>query len=206
MSYRKDLVKSPRDGLAATLLIGSALALTAAPAAMPDTYSWIRHTTSESAAQGVSGAWIARLGFLLFGLAVAWLAVDDRRAWPPITRGALVAFGVSMVATAAFSTRPWWSGAAFDPTEDLLHSITATTMGFAFAIGLAAHAVTRRGDRARLAVDVLGITASVVLPLAMSILPDWAGLLQRLMFAIAYAWFIVDVLRQPAHPKVHHVA
>ena len=206
MSYRKDLVKSPRDGLAATLLIGSALALTAAPAAMPDTYSWIRHTTSESAAQGVSGAWIARLGFLLFGLAVAWLAVDDRRAWPPITRGALVAFGVSMVATAAFSTRPWWPGAAFDPTEDLLHSITATTMGFAFAIGLAARAFTRRGDPVGLALDGLGITASVVLPLAMSLLPDWAGLLQRIMFATAYVWFVVDILRRPAPLRGQHVA
>ncbi|HET9901772.1 MAG TPA: hypothetical protein VFR46_12025 [Actinomycetes bacterium] len=57
----------------------SAIALGAAPALMPDDYSWIGHTTSESAAQGVSGAWLARLGFLLFGLSAIWLAAQRLR-------------------------------------------------------------------------------------------------------------------------------
>jgi hypothetical protein len=45
--------------LAGVVLVGlcsSAVALASAPALMPPTYSWISHTTSESAAQGVSGA------------------------------------------------------------------------------------------------------------------------------------------------------
>lgn len=194
------------DRVAVAALGLSALALALAPLGMPETYSWLRHTTSESAAQGLSGAWVARLGFLLFGLAVSWIALNRPRSDSVLSRFALGAFGIFMVATAAFSTRPWWPDAAFDPTEDLLHSITATTMGFAFAIGLAARAFTRRGDRLGLALDVLGIVASVVLPLGMSLLPDWAGLLQRLMFAVAYGWFIIDVLRRPALLKGHHVA
>ena len=88
---------------------------------MPDSYHWIEHTTSESAAQGITGAWLARLGFLLFGLAVTWLAVIMNPVW---ARGAVwmhTAFGIFMLATAAFSVRSWLEGVAFNPVEDGLH-------------------------------------------------------------------------------------
>ena len=45
------------------LLAGAILALGLAPLAMPDSYSWIELGTSESAAQGTDGAWVARTGF-----------------------------------------------------------------------------------------------------------------------------------------------
>ena len=200
MSHKEMRGKWSIDGLAVAVLASSALVLALAPAAMPGTYSWLRQTTSESAGQGVAGGWIARLWFLLFGLTVSWLALNSACAWPRLSRVALGAFGILMIAAAAFSTRPWWPGAAFDPTEDLLHSIAATTMGIAFAFGLIIRAFRRGDDRVGLAWDGAGIAASILLPLAMALLPDWAGLLQRLMFAIAYAWFIVDVLRRPAAP------
>ncbi len=46
------------------LLVVSAVALAVAPVLMPAGYDWVAHTTSESAAQGVAGAWVARLGFV----------------------------------------------------------------------------------------------------------------------------------------------
>lgn len=58
------------------LLVLSAAALAVAPAFTPAGYDFVRHTTSESAAQGLAGAWVARLGFVVFGLAVLWLAAD----------------------------------------------------------------------------------------------------------------------------------
>ena len=57
------------------LLVISAVSLGVGPLLMPATYSWIANTTSESGAQGVEDPWVARLGFLAFGLAVLWLAV-----------------------------------------------------------------------------------------------------------------------------------
>jgi hypothetical protein len=62
----------PMAAVAAVLscLTVSALALAVAPMLMPESYSWVVHTTSESAAQGVNGAWLARLGFVAFGFAV----------------------------------------------------------------------------------------------------------------------------------------
>jgi hypothetical protein len=157
---------------------------------MPDEYSWILHSTSESAAQGLSGAWVARLGFLLFGLGVLWLAASPVPAWGAWASLLHGCFGVMMLGTAAFSHRPWLPGVPFDPIEDLLHSATATGMGFAFAIGVVLVGLKRPTTEvlSRL-FDAAAVLASVVLPLAMSLGTPYTGVLQRSMFLVAYIWY-----------------
>lgn len=180
--------------LAAGLLAVSALALLLAPLNMPDSYSWLQHTTSESAAQGVEGAWLARLGFLIFGLTVLWLAERLLDNWPVSVHWLHGVFGLMMVGTAVFSSKPWLPNLPFDPVEDALHSFTATAMGFAFAIGVGLRLWHREDRRFGQALDVAAIAASVVIPLVMSALPDWDGLLQRCMFATAYLWYTHELL------------
>lgn len=150
---------------------------------MPAGYSWVAHTTSESAAQGLQGAWLARLRFLTFGLTVVWMAGVAGRGW----WGAALyrAFGVRLVGTAAFSHKPSEPGIAHDRFEDPLHSISAAAMGFAVAIGVVAVA-PGRGRHIGL-LNVLVVIASVVIPLAMATVPEYAGLLQRTMLAVANA-------------------
>jgi hypothetical protein len=177
-------------------LAASAVTVAAAPLLMPESYSWVAHTTSESAAQGVTGAWLARLGFASFGIGVAALSVLARARWGSLATSMHVAFGILMVAAAAFSARSWDPAVAFDPTEDVLHSAAATGMGFAFAFGVAAAAWRARSIDGRLRMlDVVAVAASVVLPLGMMAMGELAGLLQRLMFAIAYGWYGVEASR-----------
>lgn len=171
-------------------LIASAIALAVAPTLMPPDYSWITHTTSESAAQGVGGAWLARLGFLGFGMSVVVLAVSRPRGWNRSARASHLSFGMLMAVAAAVSVRPWARGASFDAVEDWLHSFAATAMGFAFAFGVLAVALShfRMVGQVR-GLDIVAIAASVVIPLAMLGLSDQAGVLQRAMFAIALVWY-----------------
>jgi hypothetical protein len=177
------------------LFVLSALAFALAPLALPDGYDWVSQTTSEAAAQGVEGAWAARFGFLFFGFGVLALALVLGSVWGRWGGAAFAAFAVLMIATAAFSDRPWEDEAPFDRTEDLLHSATATGMGFAFAIGVVAVAVRRQGPwPPRRALDIAAVSASVVIPLSMSVAPDYAGLLQRAMFLIVYSWFATEAL------------
>ena len=42
--------------------------------------------------------------------------------------------------------------------------------------------------------DLVAVGAAIFVPLAMSFLPDWDGLLQRLMFAVAYLWYGLELL------------
>lgn len=176
------------------LLAISLLALLLAPLQMPDGYSWLRHTTSESAAQGTPGAWLARLGFLVFGLTVLWIASQQSERWTVPVRWLHAAFGVLMIATAAFSTRPWLPGVPYDPVEDALHSFTATAMGFAFAIGVVLRLLRRREGLVSRVFDLVAVGSAIVIPLAMSALPEWQGLLQRGMFVIAYIWYGAESL------------
>ena len=57
-------------------LVASGLALALSPALLPENYTWVSNTTSEAAAQRVEGAWLARLGFLLFGLFLSTGLID----------------------------------------------------------------------------------------------------------------------------------
>ncbi len=186
------------------LLAISAISVTVAPLRMPKSYSWQMNVISESAAQGVAGAWVARLGFLLFGFAVLWLTNTQRSRW---ARGAYwchMAFGVFMISTAAFSHRPWIATATFDAFEDLLHSITATGMGFAFSFGVLVRLFQRkRQERFRRLLDIGAIAVAVALPLAGNLWPSIAGLAQRMMFLVAYFWYGNEVLIVDGRAKLY---
>lgn len=183
-----------RPRLTAGMLVASAAALALAPLGLPDTYSWVSHTTSESAAQAVPGSWVARTGFVMFGLAVlraAWLGAGG---WTMAARWTNGGFGISMIMVAVFSARSWEPGASFEATEDTLHSVAATVVGVGFAFAVTATALGRRRLVPATGLDVLAVVASAALPLAMTAYPDVDGALQRIMFAVAYAWYLLAVL------------
>jgi len=172
------------------LLAVSAAALVTAPFVLDASYSVVANTTSESGAQGVDGAWVARSGFLLLGLAVLWIAGRRSGTWGQPATALHTTFGACMCAVAAFSLRSWVPGADFDPTEDLLHSIAATVLGFAFALGVVSVAIRNRSERGPwIVLDSLAVIASVILPLGMTMNDRIDGALQRLMFALAYLWY-----------------
>jgi hypothetical protein len=174
-------------------LVASATALALAPALLPDSYSWVVPTTNEPAAQGVPGGWLARVGFLLFGGAVLAATSLARDRWDRPATALHAAFGLLLVAAATFSVRPWDPQLPFSATEDLLHSIAATAMGFAFALGVAAVARVRwRRTGSWRPFDLVAVGASVVFPLGMAAVPGGAGALQRAMFVVAYVWYGIE--------------
>lgn len=166
---------------------------------MPEDYSWTANTLSEAGAQGVEGAWLARSGFLLFGGAALLAVTVLVGAWPRVAQWSHGAFALLLIASAVFSTRPWRPGVAFDGTEDALHSVAATTMGFAFALGVVAVLGLRPRAEGllRRVVGVAAVAASVVLPLGMTVAPSAQGALQRGMFLVAYGWFATELLTAP---------
>lgn len=181
--------------VALALLVASFVAVAIAPTLMPESYSWVEHSISESAAQGVEGAWLARLGLLLFGFAVLILVSIAGAAWGIWGRLTHGVYGVSIIAAAAFAHRPW-EDVPFDAFEDFLHSAASFGVGMSFAIGVLIVSF-RRGPNAGLirAIDVVAIAASVVIPLVMFNVADGGGAVQRLMFLIAYLWYGLEAVR-----------
>ncbi len=194
--------RAPALGVLSALLAG-ALALLLAPLALGPSYDWTIHTTSESAAQATSGAWVARTGFVAFAVAVGALVL--RPTWELAARVFHSVFAICMVGVSIYSSKSWDPLVPFDATEDLLHSIAATVMGFAFAAGVVSVLVRRTSDWRDGAFDVLAVVASVTIPLAMTVNGWPHGLLQRAMFGIAMVWYGREALHRsrPIDPEDH---
>lgn len=167
------------------LLVIAAALLYSAPLVLSDSFDWVRRTTSESAAQGVGGAWVARLGFLVFAAAVWRITAFT---FSGLARFAFRIFAICLVAVAAFAARPWDAALPYDTTEDLLHSIAASLMGFAFVAGVVIVLLSERRRR-WWALDIALIVIATAIPLLMSGDLDVDGALQRLMFGASFVWF-----------------
>lgn len=162
-----------------------------APGVLPADYSIADHTISEAAAQATDGAWLARTGIFLFGLGVFWLSVS-KRTWALSARIVHGAFGILMIAAAVYSHRPMMEGVDYDQFEDTLHSIAATSIGFAFAFGVLI--VGWRRVSGWKVIDFIAIAAAIGVPIAMAANTGSVGLWQRGMFAVAYVWYILEAV------------
>ena len=184
-----------RVGLLVALAL-SMLLLALAPLAMPPSYSWVELGLSEAAAQGLSGAWVARGGFVLLGLTVLGICVLRHGAWRTLATGLHACFGVGMVLVAVYSHAPWEASVPYVELEDRLHSVFASVVGFSFIAGVAATLDVRRPrTRAHAAGDLAALVVTGTIPLLMAT-PIW-GSLQRLMFLSAATWYAFEVLSHP---------
>lgn len=188
---------TPRTASVTTvlLLLASAALVVVAAIEMPAPYSWRTHSISESAAQGQLHAWLARLSFLCFGAAVLLLSLTRKPVWGRGAYWCHLVFASSMLGTAAFSHRPWVPGVPFDAFEDVLHSVTATGMGFAFAAGIVVRLIQREpATTGARVLDAIALLAATVLSPIGAALPEVGGMLQRAMFAVAYVWYGAEAI------------
>ena len=116
------------------LLLISGVLFLMAPLAMPADYSWVSNSISESGAQGLTGAWVTRLGFICMGLGVLATTIVSWTAWKAFASWLLAGFGFLMITVAAFSTKQWGVSAPFNELENNLHSLSASVMGFSMAL------------------------------------------------------------------------
>jgi len=177
------------------VLAASLICVAVAPVLMPESYSIVEHSISESAAQRVDGVWLARAGLLLFGLGVLVLSGVANGRWRLWGRVAHRGYGVAIISTAVFAHMPW-EEVAYDEFEDLLHSIASFVVGLSFVAGVIFVGMARRrpGPWVR-AFDGVAVVASLVIPMIMFNLEGYAGLVQRLMFLIAYLWYGMEAWR-----------
>jgi hypothetical protein len=177
-------------------LLLSAFAFALSPLLMPSSYSWVAHTLSQAASQGQPGSWLSRVGFLIAGLTVLRLSSCARLEWSQLTRNLHRVAGLAMLGAVAFTDRSWDPNTPFDPLENAVHSAIATTIYITFAFGVLANIsrrfVTRRGI-ARF--DIVTIGLMLFLPPIMLLAPEITGLVERVMFGVAYLWYGLAVAR-----------
>lgn len=191
------MVSSRSLALVAILVLAfSGLMFLLAPSVMPAGYSWVSNSISESGAQQLTGAWVTRIGFLSFGLGVILTALVNWSAWKSAGAWLLSGFGFLMLTVAAFSTKQWDPSVSFNELENTLHSVSASVMGFFYGIGVLLVILAEKN--ASLAVKILGwvaVITSIAMPILAGVVPEFGGIFQRIMFAVAISWFVVQAVR-----------
>jgi hypothetical membrane protein len=162
--------------------------LVAAHVLAPDSYSLVTNTMSELGAQNTENAWVARAGYIGFGVLLACHYSGDlvhvRRVWAQALL--LLLYGSTIALTGVFSTAPF-EGGVFSEPESLLHSVFATLAGafLSAAIFIAAWRALTRRSRWRHA----GSLAFVALASALfAAIPEYRGISQRALWLGGLWW------------------
>ena len=189
------------------LFLASGVCLVIAPSLMPDSYNWVRHAISETAAQGLARAWVARLGIMLSAVAILLLAANRELGWRAASRSIHRLYAILVIGLAAFSLKPWTAG-TFNEFEDVAHSVLAPVAGVAFTLGVLLVSARRTpAERRARVLDGVVILATVMLPMVMLSVPDVAGAAQRTVVAVGYLWYVVEAIRvtRIRRPRTHTV-
>ncbi len=152
-------------------------------------YSIIEHTTSELAAQGAPHAWIMNLVFVGLGVATV---LDG---WPRLSglcfhRITLLIFGLALVGNAIFQHAPIPADAPVSAGEDEWHSNLSGLAGMSFIAFATATFFAGVAGRERLLGPVVAAFAGLMSVLIFRA-PGYAGVWQRLLFGVAFAWLIL---------------
>ncbi len=181
--------------IAAIVGFGAAtVAIIVAPLVLGGGYDWITRSVSESAAQQTEGAWLGRLSLVLSGLSTLAVCVVRARVWGAAATTAFALFGFMWALTAVYSARSWVNGVPYDRLEDAVHSILATGMAIICLGALVLVVWGRYASRAWRLATVGLLAAATLLPLAAVLVPEFAGVFQRVMFLWTYFWFIRETL------------
>ncbi len=161
---------------------------------VPEDYNWLENSISDMAAQQYLYAWIMRTGLITYGAMIAivmWksYAVQKRRNYGHI---AILIYGVAVILSGVFSTKPFWNVEQYSELSDLLHSVFAQIAGVSFTIAIAIHFFYHNtpGDRRfHLFYFVLVVICSVGVGLAANNwIPIGMGLIQRLLYLVSFIW------------------
>ena len=151
-------------------------------------YLLFKNTTSQLGAQSTPNAWIMNLTFFLLGTASiieGWRHLKNYY----FQKILITIFGLGLMFTAYFHHAPIIDGIPYSIFEDKMHSIFASIVGFSFTIFAISVAFIEKEIQKRILAFLTGLIATG-LSLLMFNVPDYAGLWQRLIFILSFAWLI----------------
>lgn len=179
---KKDIIIPIGVGAIGTTLIVSHLIA-------PETYNPLEHTISQLAAQNYDYAHIMRIGLFSLGSTTAISSVKsivtkDKTLYQTIP---MLLYGSSIMMSSFFSAAPFEADVSYSKEQSDLHSIFATTAGFAFTGAMISSGIVEKKIPKKIlhfagSLFVLGVSSLI------GIYPEYAGLWQRVLWTGSLAW------------------
>lgn len=154
-------------------------------------YLWQENTISELAAQGYAKAWVMRLGFGGFGMFVmigsAQKLIEKKKYWYRETP--LFIYGLGILFSGVFSTKPFLPGVGYSEVEAQIHSIMATIAGFGLSLGIlfylfSEHKGWRKSIHFITLILIMGLSAWF------GNAASHIGIIQRCLYLVGFSWLV----------------
>jgi len=165
---------------------------------VPSEYVWTQNTVSDLAAQGLPNQWIMQAGFIGFGLLLNLGFVQKFIAARKVIYSdiSIMIYGLAVLVTGFFSTKPFIAGVDFSAQESDLHSLFAQIAGVFFIVGILYRLViapTSNEKWLHAIFLLLVIGTSLAFGLSENgIIPLGKGLIQKTMYLVSFIWLILS--------------
>jgi hypothetical protein len=155
-------------------------------------YDWRANTISELASQNYKYRWIMKIGFILFGAILAVgitnkLINGNARL---LTELPILIYGLAILVSGLFSTKPIVSGIEYSELESQIHSYSAQIAGVAFSFGLLIHGITETNPNLKI-IHFLTFLFVVGLSVLFGIINTDIGIIQRAMYLGSFIWLLI---------------
>ncbi len=163
----------------------------------PAGYDWRRNTVSDLASQGHAYKWIMQAGLIGFGGMLLLGVVGYFKAKPRIYFLVFVAvYGLFILLSGIFSTKPIDPSLAFSVRESNLHSLFASLAGFGMSLGILWQVFASSTDRERwvrlgLLILIAGLSGLFGLVETQVLLLD-KGIVQRVLYLVGMFWLVYE--------------
>jgi len=149
-------------------------------------YEWTRNTISDLGSQGYSRKIIMQIGFVSFGLILSTGILMKGLSWRTVP---IFIYGLCIVLTGFFCTKPFFTVDIYSKTEDIIHSILAQIAGATFTVGILLQIPFSTDKTIKLS-HLIFFLLIVGLSASFGLLKNYQGITQRLLYLTSFVWLI----------------
>ncbi len=151
-------------------------------------YHLLCHTTSQLGAQSTPNSWVMNITFMGLGAACIYEALYHLKS-EKLQQVLLIFFGMGLILSGIFKHAPIDSSVPFIKREDDLHSLASSLVGLSFTAFTFLSILITKTKRDKMLAIVVGISGTGLSFLIFNV-PNYAGLFQKVMFILAFAWLL----------------
>ena len=173
--------------MSAVAILSFTVIVLAGPAYTVEGYSAVSNLISELGAQKTQNNFIMIAGFLILGTGIIMSSLANMS----LAMVPFILFGIFMASAGIFPHKPVEAALEYSSTFHALHSASATLAGISLTAGFVWQGLLPRSAISK-AVCFYLAAACLAFPLLMLAMPEYRGILQRLMYLQTFLWILAN--------------
>lgn len=149
-------------------------------------YDWTKNTISDLGAQGYDKKLLMQIGFLAFGLTLAFGLLLNGVTWRTTP---ILIYGLCVALTGIFCTKPFVNIDTYSTIQATLHSTFAQLAGVTFSVGIITQIFFTTANNLKF-IHIAFFILVIGLSATFGLLKNYQGIAQRLLYLTSFFWLI----------------